>query len=326
MIFSGPYKEINMITWVINNKCNFACCYCPQYKYPPDSAIEIRDLSSGLSHLEKEWLFLITGGEPFLEANFIQICQEITKKNAVALNTNLSTANNFEFADTIDPQKCLFVNTAVHIAEREKRDPDLKLYINKIHYYQKKGFYVIASYLAHPSLLNRMKADIRFLKSNGINKVIIKVFRGTYDGKEYPCAFNEHERNLFLDFDTEYPELEILNGSHNYFNNLCRAGQRFFVMDRLGNMKRCSSLLKDYGNFFNHSFTTDQAAKSCPVKDCVCPYEGIRNAVYSKGNILYTLKESIIEKYLKLENRMHDPYLMKKIKIKTRSYIEAHHL
>jgi MoaA/NifB/PqqE/SkfB family radical SAM enzyme len=321
MIYTGNFKNINMITWVINEICNFNCSFCNQAHYKKLEPIDIGRLSQGLDSLENSWLFHITGGEPFLEKNIIDICKEISKKNYISFNTNLSTKNHFDFADIINPDRCLFINAAVHIEEREKRDRDLKEYIKKINYLQDRGFNVIAYYVAHPSLFDRLESDISFLKSNGVKKVRTKTFRGVYNGKYFPYAFDPNEKKFLESLEADYPEFEILNNSHKFFNKICLAGNRFFVMDRSGNLRRCSSVLKDYGNLFKKTIKYDTAPKPCPINKCACPYEGIRNVISHEGNYIVSIKDNISEKYLKFNSLVSKPQKIKKIKEKVKEYI-----
>ncbi len=124
-----------MITWHINDNCNFRCDYCHTWlSSKTQEPIKVSRLSEGLRTLGNDWVFLISGGEPFLEPNFIEICQELTKKHFLALNTNLSLNNIYDFADQVDPERTIFINAAVHIIEREKTDKNLEAYIEKAHY------------------------------------------------------------------------------------------------------------------------------------------------------------------------------------------------
>ncbi len=98
MIFQGKYKNIRMITWSIIKQCNFNCSYCflccdPYRSIEP---IDISKLTKNMNLLTDEWLFYITGGEPFLEKNIIEICQAITRRHYLSINTNLSLNNVFD--------------------------------------------------------------------------------------------------------------------------------------------------------------------------------------------------------------------------------------
>lgn len=222
---------LNQITWLINEQCNFHCDYCIQGivgKKSELKPIDIIRISESLNCLRGEWHFIINGGEPFLEKNFTEICREITKKHYISIITNLSTENVFDFADHIDPGKCRFIHASVHITERKKRDPKLSLFIEKMIYLQDKGFNITAFYVTHPLLFERIKSDIAYLKSNGIQRTSIKIFTGMYNGKYYPSSFNSEQKEFLEGMEAEYPELEILNKSYNFYGQLCLAGQCFF--------------------------------------------------------------------------------------------------
>jgi MoaA/NifB/PqqE/SkfB family radical SAM enzyme len=321
MIFTGVYRNHCMITWQINKKCNFQCEYCFQWKNnKPLSPISPVNLSKSIDFLDKECLIHITGGEPFLEKNIIDICEEITRKHYISLNTNLSTKNIYDYADIIDPARSLFISAGIHITEREKTDVNLSSFIDKILYLQKKGFNIIANYVAFPSLLGRIKSDFAFLKSNGIQKVRVKIFRGVYKERYYPHSFSPDEKKFIEDLDADYPEFEILRKSHVYYGRLCQAGQKFFIMDRNGNLKRCSSLSRRYGNLFNKSVQFDSKPRPCPVKTCGCPYEGIRNITTMKGNSASILSEDVFEKSLKFKKVINNPMLLSRVKEKAIEY------
>lgn len=311
-----------MITWEINNYCNFQCQYCWQWhNRSPLKAIDTEILSASIKKLTSEFLFLLTGGEPFLESNFIEICRTLTENHYIAINTNLSLPNVFDFGKTINPRKCLFINAAVHIAERKKRDPNLEDYLEKIRFLQEKNFNVISCYIAHPMFFDRIEEDFAFLTKNGAKKVRLKVFRGKYRGKLFPESFIEEEKDFIENFLTDFPELEILNKSHSYIGQLCRAGQRFFVMNRNGDLKRCSSLYKSYGNLFNNEIRYDKMIKPCPITKCHCPYEGIRNVLSNRGSVVAITKELLSEKVARSLKLANDPNIGKKIKRKLVEFI-----
>jgi MoaA/NifB/PqqE/SkfB family radical SAM enzyme len=326
MIFSEKYKNTRMITWSIINQCNFHCSYCfiHDKHIEPIIPIDIHKLKENLSLLQKEWVFYITGGEPFLEKKIVEICKIITQKHYVSLNTNLSLKEVFHFADEINPERVLSISAAVHINEREKRDKNLRSYIEKICYLQKKGFNIIVSYVVSPDLLGRVKDDMEHLRASGVEKVRMKVFRGIYKGKFYPDAFNNEEREFLKTIEFDYPELDILLKKHNYRGKQCRAGKDFFIMDRNGNLKRCSNTFRTYGNFFESSMNRDAVIRPCPVKKCGCPYEGIRNVMNSNSSYNALIREEVNHKYQESKHIMmkilHNPKSIKKVSGKVVEY------
>ena len=295
LIHTRDYRK--QVSWHINEICNFHCNYCGiwQRDQHPLKPIDAIKLSESINLLNGDWHFNISGGEPFLEKNFVDICKAITNKQYLSLITNLSTKNVFDFADAINPDKCLNINASVHIVEREKSDLKLRMFIEKMLYLQNKGFNIAAVYVAHPELFDRIKSDIAYLKSSGIKNVNILIFRGWYNGKEYPSSFNAEQKDFLKSMTPSYYETETLEKSPNHHGHLCLTGQRSFVMDRNGNFTRCLSCHKSYGNLFEKSVRIDFKVKPCPKINCICPFEGIENGLNTKENFIPVLKEDIIE-------------------------------
>lgn len=293
-----PPKKIK---WIINEICNFKCDYCGIWRNDKKSLkpVDIDKLKKGLDKLTGQWFFCIVGGEPFLEKNFVEICQVITKQHNLGIITNLSTLNVINFADRISPAKCTSIITSVHITEREKRDDGLRSYIERMLYLQNKGFNTSADYVVHPVLFDRIKSDFDFFRSNGIKNVNIKMFIGKHNGKSYPSAYSTEQKILIENLKIDRDESEIMNIKHeNFHGNLCYAGQRFFLMDRTGNLKRCSGVLKNYGNLFDHSVKYDTEIKPCPTKKNACLHECVECSIDKKGSIIQRLKEDLIENSL----------------------------
>lgn len=287
------------ITWYINESCNFNCFYCPcwQTERSEDAEpIDLKKLESALDFLDEGWRFCITGGEPFLEKNFLEICRLITKKHYLScLLTNLSNANVEEFSSIARPDKCLFIDASLHITEREKTDKRLSSFIEKVLFLQKKGFHIVTTYVAHPELLHRMADDIDFLKSKGINEVRVKNFGGWHNDKQYPASYSAKEKKFLKSMNLADLEDTLLKHRFNFHGRLCSAGYSFFVMDRKGNLRRCSSSLEKYGNFFDRAILFDKKPKACNVTSYFCSHDCINRSMptwseWIKGKIKNRLK------------------------------------
>ncbi len=262
MLYAGINEELRIIKWIINKSSIPVCNNISAY----NSEIDIDKISQGLDFTGKGWLFYITGGEPFFENNIIQLCHEITKENYVALDTKLPDEKVYQFADRINPNRCLFINTEVDKEEADKIKYSVDGNIRKIEYLKNKGF-----------------------------KVLI-------DGVTLPGKEGKKYRN---------------------FNHICMAGQLYLVMDRDGNLTRCSSTLRSYGNLFENTFIRDMYARPCPLKECRYSDEGIQNVLSCKGTYTVALRDYIREKYLKMMKKIMGHKNIPEIFNKNASIIES---
>lgn len=319
MIFQEKFKESIKISWTITDRCNFKCEYCNVWKIKnskEESSIELPEIEKVVSKIGKEWIFNISGGEPFLKKDFISICKTITKNHYISVITNLSTSNVYSFADQIDPKKVLFVSCSTHSEERKRMDPNLDDFIEKIKYLQNKNFNVIVTYVAYPDLFLKINDDYGELKKRGVKKVQMKAFRGVLGDKVYPEAYTKEDISFLRSLNLEYPEMDILNGKYSFYGQDCNAGMNSFKMDKSGNLVRCSRLKRRYGNLFEGNYKFDEKPKPCPLKLCGCPYEGIRNATSKKSSTIKTYIEACNQGYHKSLKLIEDPKLILKLKTK----------
>ncbi|HOY38234.1 MAG TPA: radical SAM protein [Bacteroidales bacterium] len=272
-----------MMTWQINNLCNFNCPYCGHYvnddpyvyKYSPEH------ISSCFDKDGFTWHIIITGGEPFLHKNIIPVCKLLTRKHYISLNTNLSQANVYEFADTIDPSQVLVINASVHFSVRKERNI-FDDYIKKFLYLQQKGFNVVGSYVVYPASIDAFESDIEWLHAQGMKQVSSKVFEGEYNGKLYPDSYSEDELckiTKHMCCEIEMPQYL----RYRRFKGLrCSTGRLMLSLKPNGDLERCLSEPTPLGNFFTGNYILPRHDKTCKTEICTCPYQGM----------LYTYRKS----------------------------------
>lgn len=199
------------VYWLTNETCNFNCEYC--WLYGRDKAKffgghgDIDSIVNGFNNQGITWLIHMSGGEPFLTPQFIDLCRKVTQRHFISIATNLSTKNVYAFADSIDPSKVAFLHASLHVSERI-RLKGIDEFIKKIHYLQDKGFFVFASYLMHPQLIKSFDKYYVDFKSQG---VILhpKVFWGLeYSrlGKLFESPFSQKVRRILQVKRKIYPK------------------------------------------------------------------------------------------------------------------------
>src|SRR5581483_2342857 len=262
------------IDWHLLDTCNFRCGYC---FFPPErlaaklatfaSVDEWRDAFDALG---RTCLLHLTGGEPSIYPDFVALCAALTKNHYLSIKTNLTHPSLIEFTQTIDPSRIAFINAGFHLEERERR-PGHTTFLRHADLLHAKGFPIIISLVATPSVLARYEEVAEILRPTGL-VVVPKLFRGWFAGKRYPESYTTVELDRFTQFcvaarsayaplfarNGEWPSIDMLhdderNGSVPNFTGVsCEAGRRFVALDPRGNVFRCG---KDrLGNILDRTF------------------------------------------------------------------------
>ncbi len=203
------------VAWNLNQLCNFRCLYC----FFSDEQLSKEHLSVGkysIDHIvnsfdrtERNWWIFLSGGEPFLYPNFVQLCKKLTKNHYISLNTNCSTSNTVKFANEINPEKIYSINGALHIEQREKKSEAVDRFIEKVLLFQEKGFQFRVEYVMYPPLFERAEEDIAYLHKCGVEIVNIKMFQGRYKNKLYPLSYSEDELVFLKKYTLDKNELSF---------------------------------------------------------------------------------------------------------------------
>lgn len=260
------------IHWEMSTECNFRCSYCFLDDYSSKCNIDIKNLLRMLNYFGKKSLISITGGEPFLVPNFIDIVKTITKNHYVRIDTNLSiTTKCLQFSEEIDPSKIPEIVYSIHPKERNRLGMKLNDLFLTVKHMQRKGFHLIGNYIIHPEYMDSVEADIKDLRRQGFD-IRPSLFIGEYKSVSYP--FNSQH-------DISYPTKIInlmkslnLNFSEDYYfskNLICPAGHRSFLLNSKGDVFPCFSMQHiELGK--NAVWKYFKKPLRCPYKECFCSF------------------------------------------------------
>jgi len=301
--------------WLINYFCNFNCNYCftkDSNKNVFEGISDIEKIVDGFNKINLTCLINITGGEPFLYPDFIKLCQKLTKKHILVIDTNLSTNDILKFTQNISPEKIRCIHTSLHITERERLGL-VDDFIEKYKLLEKEGFYVFVTYVMHPSLIDRFKKDYDYFKSKGII-LRPKLLRGIFDKLNiphlkvlkkrrffqtaYPEDYTKKEKERIIKYidksqedkvstinykddalrkgglpDTEADKF-FIDGIPSFKDKHCSSGKSFVIMTPEGDIHRCHSGKHYLGNLFKGSLKLHNRPTKCEYDKCLCPYIG----------------------------------------------------
>lgn len=276
-----PYR----INWEITRKCNFDCSYCvnKQGVNDPDTpAYPPKQIADFFDKTNKEWLILITGGEPFTYPKFAEVCQKLSQKHYLQITSNMSLPGIYDFANIVDPSKIFMISASYHSTERLS-DKDRAEFLNKCKYLKTKGFPVVINYITHPDSMGQIEEDIKFFNTEGFETFAI-ILRGVVNGKTYPDSFSKKDWEIIkpyvLDFEIEQ---KAAFGELDFYGHKCEAGSKYFFMTPKGDISRCATLQKKIGNLFEDKFSFDKKERPCIVHNCNDVYCGLASVLPQKA-------------------------------------------
>lgn len=251
--------------WNMTRNCNFQCSYCyfPHQNTKIENPISTSTLLNFLSTNNDKWLVGMTGGEPFIYPNFVSLCEAITQKHYIGVDTNLSLSKQIkEFAKRISPSRVNDIYASLHIEEREKRNA-VTQFIENYHTLANAGFTIKVNYVLHPLMEDRYQNDIDFFKKNGV-PITPRPFKGMFEGKKYPQNYSEESKHIFA----LHPEAGI-KMVFNFRGVDCDGGHSFIRMEPDGTIFRCPGDRTVLGNIHD-SVSLYESATPCSVNRCPC--------------------------------------------------------
>ncbi|MBM3255299.1 MAG: radical SAM protein [Candidatus Omnitrophica bacterium] len=283
------------LTWDIHYKCNYYCTYCFLHSEPETTNIESIYLKND------EWVKIwrlayqkygpcnisVTGGEPFIYPNFIDLISKLTDMHTFEFSTNLSW-DVVEFARKVPPDK-VKINSSFH--------PEfivLEDFLKKITYLKENNYLVNITIVAYPPLLDSLFQYNEHIKKAGCF-FILYPFRGLYENRVYPEGYTDKERAALnklglelraADANINEPLLQKYKLREEYdrgkiklvnskTEKICYMGQRYAKLVPNGEAFRCCAAVnKEWGrlgNFIKGTFEFSAEPLICPdLNHCRC--------------------------------------------------------
>jgi aryl-alcohol dehydrogenase-like predicted oxidoreductase/MoaA/NifB/PqqE/SkfB family radical SAM enzyme len=300
----GNNKRDLYFTWDIHYECNFRCPYCwfyegwPQagrrniYLAPDEWMVHWNDIYNKYGSIRIE----ITGGEPFLYPNFIQIVKKLSSIHTVKVTTNMS-GDIEAFVREISPE---IVNLDLNF---HPLFADIETFLRKTLLLKSAGFKIGVCYLAYPPQMKQMNRFRRRFEEAGIN-FALAAFWGEYQGKRYPDSYTEEEREVIRPFLGDIDRIIYHLKGKSPKGKLCNAGHTYAVVQADGNVVRCGQIADKFiGNIMNKDFHLFEKPVPCEAETCPCN-EYIN--LIEEDNFANRIKtESSILK--KSDNHEHEP-------------------
>lgn len=290
-----PFQPTSTLVWEINKE--------------PDSRIKkeqkthtISDIVNAFNQTAQTWHIQITGNEPFLYPNFVELCYALTRFHILSVSTHFSAENTTLFAKHLPPQRVVLINACLHITNQLGHPGGIKHFTDHIKFFRDQKFNVQVKYLMFPPFFHHVFRDLLYLNSLGIQNICFDLFRGIYQQKKYPSAYNPDTISLLRRYAQNPKEIDLLCKKFFFTGKICSTGKNHFVMDYKGNVKRCSGSSVSYGNLLDGTFTADKTSRPCPFSVCPDSCVGLKCVQNDKSPIIELLREIRREQISRLIN------------------------
>ncbi len=264
------------VMWNMTRQCNYRCeyCYYPHVPPPVRHSLDREALLRFLDDSAERWLVGMTGGEPFLYPDFIGLCQDVTRRHMISVDTNLSLPRLVrDFAERLDPARVQELYISLHIQERE-RTGGVGSFIESMHLLRERGFNLIVNYVLHPDLVRRFEQDKSYFAGQDI-ELRPRPFKGVHQGRRFPESYcREGQRLLAL-----HPGAGA-KMVYNFYGVPCNGGRTFIRMEPDGTVYRCSGEKTVLGNIERGIRLHDEPQ---PCRTTRCPCQGLEHVMLNQS-------------------------------------------
>ena len=278
--------------WTLMTTCNFRCAYCFHTDRLLGAKIDppapVKKLAAFFDASGLRWHLHLTGGEPFHYPDFLELCERLTRRHVISVNSNIDSPKVLQFVERINPDRVDFINCAVHLQQRTQRKR-LPQFIEHITALRTSGFDAYVTSVMYPEVFPLFLAHWDQLAAQGAAPWP-KAFRGDYDGKHYPEAYTDDERALIVDYSKraeafyadqfslreDRPTIDpvidrevFLQGVPNFRGRQCSAGHDVVRINHRGDIYRCGGKTP-LGSIVSGEFR--RMNHLTPCSEHFCPY------------------------------------------------------
>ncbi len=276
--------------WYLLWTCNYRCRYC--FFSPEILGSKIKTFGTpeqwraAFDATGKRWLIHMTGGEPTVYPDFLAICEALTERHVISLNSNLSRPVIRMMAGRVDPRRVSFINAGLHLGERV-RHQGFDDFLSNAAFLQDAGFRVFVTVVATPKVIANLPELTAICADRGL-QLAPKIVRGSHNGQMYPRDYTPREKDRLRNFIARARERylrvyegwprpsidilsddELLDGLPNFRGRSCGAGARFVRVQEDGEVHRCDDNRPSMGNLLTGTLRFAPGPAPCDTQYCV---------------------------------------------------------
>ena len=262
-----------------NWECNYDCTYCFSYKprdkseYRKHTAVEWENALHSIYQKYGKCRVTLTGGDPLLYKDAVDLVINATKYHYLSVGTNLSIGEEaLKRIASESNVKNLFFSCSFHLEHSS-----IDAFTDKIMLLKHYGVGVYSSAVAYPGFITEMPRIKSRFEEMGLG-IAFYPYMGIYKSRTFPSEYSAEELLI----------LEKLPGWHRIINSspdgrielprskgmLCYTGVKFIFVSPEGEVRRCVKVYQALGNIFDNTFSLLTKPEPCPLEICDCEVSG----------------------------------------------------
>jgi MoaA/NifB/PqqE/SkfB family radical SAM enzyme/Flp pilus assembly protein TadD len=232
----GRTSLLTSAVWFLTWACNFKCPYCWEVQriahgeLKPDPFLKAEKWVAAWNRIRPATLD-ISGGEPFLQPDFIPMLQGMDNSIRIAITTNLSF-DLTEFVQKISPNKVFSMTLSFHPTQKLP----LNVFLGKALLLKNRGFRTMVNFVTYPEQLWMLGNYKQLFESHGLGFHVDPYATTPY----YPFALSEKERAYLRPFvGGDRAHASALTGDKKEVHVLCSGGLTHLNVQPNGDAYRC---------------------------------------------------------------------------------------
>jgi MoaA/NifB/PqqE/SkfB family radical SAM enzyme len=187
----GP-PRLKSAIWFLTWRCNLRCDYCWEVQRIARGEIEPEPFRP-----HEDWVTAwnrllpgmldITGGEPFLQPNFLEMLEAFDDRICIAITTNLSKEMT-SFVQRISPEKVVSMTLSLHPGQKLK----FEQFLGRALMLKHRGFNLTVNYVAYPEQLWLIPSYKELVEREGL-RFHVDPYAAT---PHFPYEFSEEEKSF----------------------------------------------------------------------------------------------------------------------------------
>ncbi len=227
--------KLKSAVWFLTWKCNFKCSYCWEVQriikgeLQPEPYKDYKLWVNAWNRLKPQILD-ISGGEPFLQPNFIALLNELDPSIKIAITTNLSF-DVVDFVQKVTPEKIISLTFSYHPTQKMSRDQ----FGGKVLLVKNRGFKnITVNYVTWPEQIWQIEEYKKYFEETIGVRFHVDPYVPT---PHFPYTYSSVESEYIKQFIE--PNRRHTLGVEDIFDVACSGGVNHISVEPDGSAYRC---------------------------------------------------------------------------------------